>query len=110
MNKNNAKIVLFTTPQKHKKVPVRLDSGTVWLSQKQMAELFGKNTRTVNEHIQNIFRERELGRSSTVRNFRIVQKEGGRDAVRSIEMYNLDVIISVGYRVKSKNGTIFRIY
>lgn len=87
---------------------VRLQDETVWLTQKQMAELFGKNVRTVNEHIGNIFEEGELVRESTIRNFRIVRQEGSRQIAREIEHYNLDVIISVGYRVKSQQGTRFR--
>jgi len=91
-------------------VEVRLDvhRDTVWLSQKQMAELFGKDVRTVNEHIKNLFSEEELKPEPTTRNFRIVQQEGSREVNREIEHYNLDVIISVGYRVKSRQGTRFR--
>lgn len=91
-------------------VEVRLDAkrDTVWLSQKQMAELFGKDVRTVNEHIKNLFSEEELEPEPTIRNFRIVRQEGSREVKREIEHYNLDVIISVGYRVKSQQGTRFR--
>lgn len=91
-------------------VEVRLDNAheTVWLSQKQMAELFGKDVRTVNEHIKNLFSEGELEQKPTIRNFRIVRQEGSREVAREIEHYNLDVIISVGYRVKSRQGTRFR--
>lgn len=93
-----------------KAVEVRLDtnSDTVWLTQRQMAELFGKDVRTVNEHVQNVYSEGELDRDSTIRNFRIVRQEGGREVARNIEHLNLDVIISVGYRVKSQRGTRFR--
>jgi len=87
-----------------------VENETIWLSQKQMAELFGKSTKTVNEHIHNIFKEGELEKDSTIRKFRIVQKEGRRDVERNIDYYSLDVIISVGYRVKSKEGTKFRIW
>jgi prophage maintenance system killer protein len=89
-------------------VEVKFDQETVWLSQKQMAQLFAKNLKTVNEHIKNIYKEREVEKISTIRNFRIVQEEGKRTIEREVEHYNLDVIISVGYRVKSKQGTQFR--
>jgi hypothetical protein len=89
---------------------VRLENETVWLTQNQMAELFDKNRKTITEHINNIYKELELQRNSTSRKFQLVQKEGGREIVREIEHYNLDVIISVGYRVKSKRGTQFRIW
>ena len=83
---------------------VRLEGETVWLSQKQMAELFDKNIMTVNEHIANVFAEGELEPSATIRKFLMVRQEGKREVKREIEHYNLDVIISVGYRVKSKQG------
>ena len=92
------------------RLEVRLEKDTVWLTQKQMALLFNKDVRTVNEHIKNIYRERELNEKPTIRKFRIVQKEGGRTVERDIDFYNLDVIISVGYRVKSLRGTQFRIW
>ncbi len=87
-----------------------LQEDTIWLNQKQMGELFGKSVKTVNEHISNIYKEDELKKDSTIRKFRIVQKEGKREVEREIDFYNLDVIISVGYRVKSKQGTQFRIW
>ena len=75
---------------------VRLEDETVWLSQRLMAELFQKDVRTINEHIQNIFEERELTVDSTIRKFRIVQSEGKREVNRDVDFYNLDMIISVG--------------
>jgi len=75
-----------------------------------MARLFGKNVRTVSEHVTNVYREKELQRNPTIRKFRLVRKEGNRDVERMIDHYNLDVIISVGYRVKSKRGAQFRIW
>lgn len=81
---------------------------TIWASQKQIAEVFDVNVRTVNEHLQNIFKTEELERATTIRKFRIVRTEGGREVEREIEHYNLDAIISVGYRVNSKNATSFR--
>jgi hypothetical protein len=92
------------------KLEVRLEQDTVWLTQKQMAELFQKDVRTINEHVTNIYEERELTKKPTIRKFRIVQKEGERIVERYIDFYNLDVIISVGYRVKSLRGTQFRIW
>jgi len=89
---------------------VRLEENTVWLTQKQMALLFDKGVPTINEHIKNIYKERELLPDSTIRKFRIVQLEGGRQVERDVDFYNLDVIISVGYRVKSLRGTQFRIW
>ena len=92
------------------KLETTVEKDTIWLSQKQMGELFEKSTKTINEHIGNIFKEGELEKSSTVRKFRIVQTEGKREVEREIDFYSLDVIISVGYRVKSKRGTQFRIW
>ncbi len=89
-------------------VEVRLEGETVWLSQAQMAELFDKDVRTINEHIQNVYLEGELDQPATIRKFRIVRQEGSRQVQRDIAHYNLDVIISVGYRVKSQQGTRFR--
>ena len=88
-------------------VEVRLRDETVWLSQKQMAELFHKDLRTINEHIGNLFKEKELVKPAVIRNFRTTASDGKEyDTI----FYNLDVIISVGYRVKSKSGTQFRIW
>jgi len=86
---------------------VRLDGDTVWLSQKQMAELFDKNIRTISEHIRNIFKEGELQEQAVVRNYRITADDGKN---YDTTHYGLDVIISVGYRVKSVQGTRFRIW
>ncbi|KTC64902.1 Virulence protein (plasmid) [Legionella adelaidensis] len=102
--------LIYQTEDGGLKTDVTLHDDTVWLSQKQLAELFNKDIRTINEHIQNIFSEEELSTESTIRNFRIVRQEGKRQVTRDIEHYNLDVIISVGYRVKSKEGTKFRIW
>ncbi len=86
---------------------VTLQDDSVWLSQAQMSELFGKDVRTVNEHIKNIFKEAELSQNSVIRKFRITARDGKS---YQVSFYNLDVIISVGYRVKSKHGTQFRIW
>ena len=92
------------------KINVNLQNETVWLSLDQMAELFQRDKSTISRHIKNIFIEGELVRESTVANFATVQNEGDRQVERNIEYYNLDVIISVGYRVKSFRGTQFRIW
>jgi prophage antirepressor-like protein len=85
-----------------------IDNETIWLSQKQIADLFDKDVRTINEHIKAIYKEEELYENLTIRNFRIVQKEGNREVARDISHYNLDVIISIGYRANSKKATKFR--
>jgi len=87
-----------------------VESETVWLSQKQTAELFDKSVKTINEHIKNIYKEGKPEESSTIWKFQTVQEEGKREVQRDITYYNLDVIISVDYRVKSKRGTQFRIW
>ena len=108
LNMPNSQFILYQSEEGQTRLEVRLEDETVWLSQKLMAELFQKDVRTVNEHIQNIFKEGELEADSTIRNFRIVQREGKRDVARSVDFYNLDMIISVGYRVRSHVATRFR--
>ena len=103
-------VVLYTDDKGQVNLEVSLENETVWLSQKQMSELFDKTAPTINEHIKNVYAEGELEESATIRNFRIVQIEGKREVEREVAFYNLDVIISVGYRVKSKRGTQFRIW
>jgi prophage maintenance system killer protein len=110
MNQSTGQITIYHSADGSVATEVRLEGDTVWLSQKQMADLFDKDVRTINEHIINAFEEGELAREATIRNFRIVRLEGQRQVEREIEHYNLDVIISVGYRVKSKQGTQFRIW
>lgn len=109
-NKNKSDIILYTTSNGNIKVEVFYNEETVWLTQKRMAELFGVDVRTISEHLQNIFKSHELEEILTVRKFRIVQKEGAREVSREIEFYNLDAIISVGYRVNSAQATQFRIW
>jgi hypothetical protein len=101
-------IVLYQSPDGAPALSVRLQGQTAWLSQKQIADLFQKDVRTVNEHIQNIYDEGELSREATLRDFRIVQTEGGRSVQRAVAHYALDMIIAVGYRVRSARGTQFR--
>jgi len=100
-------IIIYNTEDGQTKIEVRMKDETVWLSQKQMAELFDKDVRTINEHIKNVFLERELAENSVIRNFRITAADGKK---YETNFYNLDVIISVGYRVKSHRGTQFRIW
>jgi len=104
---SQAPIVIYQSADGSVATEVRLEGETVWLTQKQMAELFGKNIRTVSEHIRNVFKEGELVEPSVIRNFRITAADG-KDY--DTAHYNLDVIISVGYRVKSSQGTQFRIW
>ncbi len=100
-------VVIYRAKGNNIQLEVKLEKEMVWLSQKQMADLFGKDIRTINEHIQNIFKENELKKNSVIRNFRITAADGKR---YETNFYNLDVIISVGYRIKSQNGTRFRIW
>lgn len=102
--------LLYTTPDGDIRVDVLFQDETVWLTQKRMADLFGVEVNTINYHIKEILKSGELQEVSTIRKFRIVQNEGGREVVREIEFYNLDVIISVGYRVNSEKATRFRIW
>jgi len=106
----NSEILIYQNPDGNIKIDVRLQEETVWLTQAQMGQLFGKDKRTISEHISNIFSEGELDKNSTVRKFRTVQTEGNREVERELDHFNLDVIISVGYRVKSVQGTQFRIW
>ena len=107
MNNQNP-IEIYQAQDGTTQVEVRFENDTVWLSQAQMAMLFGKDIRTINEHITNIFDDEELEKEPTIRKFRIVRQEGKRQVNREIEHYDLDMIISVGYRVKSKQGISFR--
>jgi prophage maintenance system killer protein/prophage antirepressor-like protein len=103
-------IIIFKTKDGAVKLEVNLQKETVWLDLNQMARLFGRDKSSVSRHISNIFKTKELERKSTVAKFATVQSEGGREVTRNIEHYNLDVIISVGYRINSKIGTQFRIW
>ena len=103
-------ILLYTTEDSDVKIDVFFQDETVWLTQKMMSELFDVDVRTVNEHLQNVYQEGELAKNATIRKFRIVQKEGNREVTRKINFYNLDAIISVGYRVNSVRATQFRIW
>jgi hypothetical protein len=107
---DTGEILIYQSAAGNIKVDVRLEDETVWLTQEQMASLFGKGRSTITEHIINVFGEGELEQNRTCRKFRQVRKEGLREVEREIDHYNLDVIISVGYRVKSHQGTQFRIW
>lgn len=110
MEENQSNILIYQTEHGVTKIETRLLDGTVWLSQSQICDLFQKSKSTISEHIKHIFEEGELEENGTVRNFRTVQIEGNKEVERNIDYFNLDVIISVGYRVKSNQGTQFRIW
>ena len=106
----NSSLILYTTEDGLTKIEATFDRDTVWLSIDQMADLFQRNKSTISRHIGNIYKEGELGKTATVAKFATVQMEGERQVERQIEYYNLDVIISVGYRVKSQRGVQFRMW
>lgn len=108
LNMNEQNEIVLYQPNELIKLEVRMADGTVWLSQQQMAELFASTKQNISFHVSNIFREGELEKDSTVKEYLTVQQEGGRTISRQVKYYNLDVIISVGYRVKSVVGTRFR--
>ena len=105
-----SEILIYQNENGNIKVDVMFEDGSIWLSQAQICELFGKAKSTISEHIKAIFEEEELNPISTVRNYRTVQKEGNREVERDIEYYNLDMIIAIGFRVRSSTGTKFRIW
>lgn len=100
--------VLFKSTDGSTKVECRFELNTLWLTQALIAQLYQKGVPTINEHLSNIFSEGEVDQNATIRKFRIVRQEGSRQVTREIEHYNLDVILAVGYRVRSKEGTQFR--
>jgi prophage maintenance system killer protein len=103
-------IKIFQTKDGKKEIHVTVQSDSVWLSQKQMAELFEKDSDTIGIHLRNIFKSGELDKKSTTEDFSVVQIEGRRQVKRKVKLYNLDAIISVGYKVNSKRGVQFRIW
>ncbi|WP_315303168.1 virulence RhuM family protein [Tannerella forsythia] len=107
---SNDNMLIYRSEDGKIKIDVRFESETVWLSLDQMATLFGRDKSTISRHVKNVFEEGELSTDATVANYATVQTEGGREVTRNIDYYNLDVIISVGYRVKSQQGTQFRIW
>lgn len=107
---NNDNMLIYQSADGKIKIDVRFRNETVWLSLDQMATLFGRDKSTISRHVKNVFEEGELSPKATVANFATVQAEGNREVARNIDYYNLDIIISVGYRVKSQQGTQFRIW
>lgn len=105
----SGEIVIYRTRGGKTALEVKFKEDTVWLSLNQMADLFERDKSVISRHIRNIYQESELKTHSTVAKFATVQKEGGKFIERKIDFFNLDVIISVGYRVKSQHGTQFRI-
>lgn len=103
-----SEIILYRSEDGRTRLDCRFEDETLWLTQAQIAELYQKDVRTINEHLLNIFDERELDREATIRKFRIVRQEGSREVSRAIEHYRLEAILAVGYRVRSPRGTQFR--
>jgi prophage maintenance system killer protein len=110
MTEGKGEIVIYDNREGHTAIEVKLEGESLWLSQKLMADLFEKDTDTVGLHIKNIYEEEELHENATTEIFSVVQQEGKRKVKRDVKFYNLDVILSVGYRVSSKRGTAFRIW
>ena len=108
--KEDQKIVIYQTEDGQTQIDVRLENETVWLTQAQMVELFQTTKQNVSLHLNNLYKEGELEKEGTVKEYLTVQQEGKRSVSRRVKFYDLDVIISVGYRVKSKRGTAFRIW
>jgi len=101
-------ILFYQTEDGSARIECRFEEETIWLSQALIAELYQKDVRTVSEHLKNIFEEGELDPGATIRKFRIVREEAGREVARIIDHYGLDAILAVGYRVRSRRGTQFR--
>lgn len=110
MTQDKGNIIVYNTEDGNAKIEVRLENENVWLTQQQMAELYQSSRTNVVEHIKHIYEEQELDESSTCRKFRQVQTEGNRQVSRELPFYNLDMIISLGYRIKSRIATKFRIW
>ena len=108
MRNSTAEFLIFTSQAGENSIEVMVQDETVWLTQKMISTLFEVEVNTINYHIKEIYKSGELQETATIRNFRIVQTEGKRQVSRGIEFYNLDVIISVGYRVNSQRATQFR--
>ncbi|OGU13445.1 MAG: cell filamentation protein Fic [Geobacteraceae bacterium GWC2_53_11] len=105
---STAEFLIFTKQAGENTIEVRVEDETVWLTQKLMAVLFEVSVPTINEHLSHLYAQGEIAKGATIRNFRIVQKEGNRDVSRNVDFFNLDAIISVGYRVNSARATQFR--
>jgi len=109
-NQNKGEIILYRAKDGHFAIDVRLEEDTVWLTQKQIARLFHVNTPAISKHIKNIYQEGELVERATISKMETVRREGGRAVKRTLELYNLDIIISVGYRINSRRATQFRVW
>ena len=105
---NDSQFLMYQTEDGETKINVRLEDETVWMTQRAMADLYQKRIPTINEHIKNIYQERELDETATIRKNLIVQTEGTRQVEREVAFYNLEMILAVGYRVRSHRGTQFR--
>ena len=105
---STAEFLIFTRQAGEDGIEVRVEDETVWLPQKLMAALFEVTVPTINEHLANLYSQEEISRAATIRNFRTVQKEGGREVARNVDFYNLDSIIAVGFRVNSTRAVQFR--
>ena len=110
MNEKNNKIIIYNTEDGQTKIEVKMQGETVWLSQKQMSELFDCSMDNISLHLKNVYLEGELDEKLTSEDSSVVQKEGERSVKRPIKFYSLDAIISVGYRINSLRGTQFRIW
>lgn len=110
MSANRGEIVIYTASDGIIQTEVRLEAETLWLTQRKMADLFDRDSDTIGLHLKNIYAEGELEESATTEDFSVVQREGRRNVTRTLKHYNLDAILSVGYRVNSKQGTRFRIW
>lgn len=110
MTEGKGEIVIYDSREGRTQIEVKLEGESLWLSQKVMADLFEKDTDTIGLHVKNIYAEEELKEEATTELFSVVQQEGNRKVKRDIKFYNLDIILSVGYRVNSKRGTAFRIW
>ena len=106
----NDQIIIYETESGETVIDVRLENETIWLTQKLISELFEKDSDTIGLHVKNIINDGELDEKSTTELFSVVQQEGKRSIKRNLKFYNLDMILSVGYRVNSKKGTQFRIW
>jgi prophage maintenance system killer protein len=110
MTEGKGEIIIYDSREGRTQIEVKLEGDSLWLSQKLMADLFEKDTDTIGLHIKNIYEEEELHEDATTEVFSVIQQEGKRKVKRDVKFYNLDVILSVGYRVSSKRGTAFRIW
>ena len=110
MKPNKSEIVIYKSKDGSTAIDVKLEKDTVWLSQKQMAELFEVKIPAISKHVRNVYKDKELDKTSTISILETVQKEGTREVIREVEHYNLDMAIAIGYRVNSKRATQFRIW